>query len=159
MRALQAIVFVCVFFLAKPSCVQAVDAPFDRLQGKAWAVVITGSDLDPLYIEQISHFMPAAAIFIKREIVTIYFKDRVLRVIPELSVAPYQLPRLRKNRDTNVLESLLQTDDDVFSVVLVGKEGLTRHVWTAPVRPEALFSIMDNPAPVTKPEIAPQTKP
>jgi hypothetical protein len=158
MRALQAIIFVCVLLLAKTSHTQVIDAPFDRLQDKAWAVVITGSEFDPLYLEQISYFMPAAEIFVKREIVTIHFKDRSLDIIPELTVFKYQLPRLNENRDTNLLEGLLQTDDDIFSVVLVNKTGATQYVWLEPIRPEALFSMMDNPVPMVEPETAPETK-
>lgn len=166
MKTLQTIVFVCVLcftvaaqaqnFSVKetnspraPEAAPApVDAPFDRLVDKAWALVITGPDLDPLYIQQIEMLTPAAAKLIKREIVTIHFDDRSLNVLPDLSVFPYRLPVLRENKGTNLLEQLLYTDDDVFSVVLVGKDGLTKYVWAAPVSARVIFNMMDNPQPM-----------
>jgi hypothetical protein len=91
---------------------------------------------------------PAAAQLIKHEIVTIHFDDRSLNVLPELSVFLYRLPVLRENKDTNLLEELLYTDDDVFSVVLVGKDGLTKYVWPVPVTPREIFDMMTNPKPL-----------
>lgn len=125
-----------------------IDAPFDRLVGKAWALVLTGPELDPLYIQQIEMLTPAAPQLIKHEIVTIHFDDRSLNVLPELSVSDYRLPVLRENKDTNLLEELLYTDDDVFSVVLVGKDGITKYVWPAPVSPREIFDMMVNPKPL-----------
>lgn len=166
MRALQAIVFVCAFFFvpaaqaqsfsvketkssnAPPVAAEKIDAPFDRLVDKAWALVLTGPELDPLYIQQIEMLTPAAKRLIDREIVTIHFDDQSLNVLPELSVFNYRLPVLRENRDTNLLEQLLYTDDDAFSVVLVGKDGVTKYVWATPVSPRAIFNMMDNPQPL-----------
>ncbi|MCE7886821.1 MAG: DUF4174 domain-containing protein [Alphaproteobacteria bacterium PRO2] len=166
MRAPQAIVFVCILCFAaagqatnfpiketSSSSVpktppKPVDAPFDRLQGKAWALVLTGPELDPLYIRQIEMLTPAAPQLIKHEIVTIHFDDRTLNVLPELSIFPYRLPVLRENKDTNLLEELLYTDDDVFSAVLVGKDGVTKYVWPAPVTPREIFDMMAHPKPL-----------
>jgi hypothetical protein len=131
-----------------PAAAAKIDAPFDRLQGEAWALVLTGPELDPLYIQQIKMLTPAAAQLIKHEIVTIHFDDRSLNVLPELSVFLYRLPVLRENKDTNLLEELLYTDDDVFSVVLVGKDGLTKYVWPVPVTPREIFDMMTNPKPL-----------
>ncbi|HQX26595.1 MAG TPA: DUF4174 domain-containing protein [Alphaproteobacteria bacterium] len=125
-----------------------IDAPFDRLVGKAWALVLTGPELDPLYIQQIEMLTPAAPQLIKHEIVTIHFDDRSLNVLPELSVSDYRLPVLRENKDTNLLEELLYTDDDVFSVVLVGKDGVAKYVWPTPVSPREIFDMMANPKPL-----------
>lgn len=125
-----------------------VDAPFDRLVGKAWGLVLTGPELDPLYIQQIEMLTLAVPKLIKHEIVTIHFNDRSLNVLPDLSVFPYRLPVLRENKDANLLEELLYTDDDVFSVVLVGKDGLTKYVWPAPVRPHEIFEMMAHPKPL-----------
>ncbi|MBK9562775.1 MAG: DUF4174 domain-containing protein [Micavibrio sp.] len=116
--------------------------------GKAWALVLTGPELDPLYIQQIEMLTPAAPQLIKHEIVTIHFDDRSLNVLPELSVSDYRLPVLRENKDTNLLEELLYTDDDVFSVVLVGKDGVAKYVWPTPVSPREIFDMMANPKPL-----------
>lgn len=149
--------FIFLIILIAPFSVAAqeeIDAPFDRLQGNAWALVLTGPDIDPMYVTQLASLTAAAPDLIKREIVVIRFHGRTLVTYPELSVADYQLPSLngsKKGRSSHqkikALEEQLQTNDDVFSVVLVGKEGLTRYVWTAPVRPEAVFHMMDNPLP------------
>lgn len=131
-----------------PAAPAKIDAPFDRLVGKAWALVLTGPEIDPLYIQQLEMLTPAAPRMIKREMVTIHFDDRSLNLLPDLSIFPYRLPVLRENKDTNLLEELLYTDDDVFSVVLVGKDGLTKYVWPAPVTPHEIFSMMDHPKPL-----------
>ncbi len=143
------LLFCGVFHPAHAAEAQAdIDAPFDRLVGKAWALVLTGPELDPLYIQQIEMLTPAAPQLIKHEIVTIHFDDRSLNLLPELSVFDYRLPVLRENKDTNLLEELLYTDDDVFSVVLVGKDGVAKYVWPAPVTPREIFDMMANPKPL-----------
>ena len=143
------LLFAGIFCLAQAAEPQTdIDAPFDRLVGKAWALVLTGPELDPLYIQQIEMLTLAAPQLIKQEIVTIHFDDRSLNLLPELSVFDYRLPVLRENKDTNLLEELLYTDDDVFSVVLVGKDGITKYVWPAPVSPREIFDMMVNPKPL-----------
>jgi hypothetical protein len=143
------LLFSGVFHPAHAAEAQAdIDAPFDRLMGKAWALVLTGPEFDPLYIQQIEMLTPAALQIVKHEIVTIHFDDRSLNLLPDLSVFDYRLPVLRENKDTNLLEELLYTDDDVFSVVLVGKDGVTKYVWPAPVSPREIFDMMANPKPL-----------
>lgn len=178
MRGLQAIAFVCALLFIFPANAQnfpvkakelnkpktsadrpvKIDAPFDRLVGKAWALVITGPDLDPLYTEQIELLTPAAEKIIEREIVTIHFHGRTLQAYPELSVAQYKLPSLngsKKGTSTHVkierMEEQLMTDDDIFSVVLVNKEGSVVYVWPKPVGPATVFLMMDDPQPMVLP--------
>ncbi|MGB4106482.1 MAG: DUF4174 domain-containing protein [Alphaproteobacteria bacterium] len=163
MRTLQAILFVCALFLVVPSYAQEkIDAPFDRLQDKAWALVLTGPDIDPLYMEQLAMLQAVADTLIAREMVVIHFHGRTLEAYPELSVAQYKLPSMngsKKGTSTHEkierMEEQLLTDDDVFSVVLVDKDGVTKYVWTAMVvGPRDIFNMMDNPQPMVKPEAA-----
>lgn len=149
MKWIRTLLLISGFFLI-PSA-YALDAPFDRLQNNAWALVVTGAADNPLYIEQMAILTPAANDLIDREIVVIHFKDRSLNLFPELSVFPYRLPVLRENKDTNLLEELLFTDDDIFSVVLVGKDGATKYVWNGVVTPEQVFNMIDHPVPMVFP--------
>jgi hypothetical protein len=176
MRALQAIAFVCILFIAPLAYAQKIfpvktesqksaeapppakiDAPFDRLQGNAWALVLTGPEDDPLFREQIASLEAVAEKLKAREMVVIHFHGRTLKTYPDLSIHDYELPSMKgskkgisTHRKIKNLEAQLHTDDDVFSVVLVGKDGETKYVWTEAVRPGAIFHMMDNPVPMTQ---------
>lgn len=171
MKILQAIFFVCFIFLASSAEAQnfgdrsilkkqettapppaKIDAPFDRIQDNAWALVLTGPEEDPLFIEQLALLQPSAATLIMRKIVVIRFHGRTLKIYPELSEGEYQLPSLKgaqksesSHKKIERLESLLHTDDDVFSVVLVGIDGATKYIWNVVVTPEEIFNVMDHP--------------
>ncbi len=157
------LLFSGVFHPAHAAEAQAdIDAPFDRLQDKAWALVLTGPDIDPLYIEQLAMLQPHAAALITREMVVIHFNGRTLKDYPELSVAQYKLPSMngsKKGTSTHQkikrMEEQLMTDDDVFSVVLVGKDGEVKYIWAVPVSAHDIFDMMDHPKPLVLPK-APQ---
>ncbi len=165
-KILQAILFVCLFFSAIPVHAE-IDAPFDRLQGKAWALVLTGPEDGPLYLEQMALLQPQAETLKARQMVVIHFHGRTLKTYPDLSVYDYQLPSMRNtkkgmsvHRKIENLEGALQTDDDVFSVVLVGMDGVTKYVWTlAAVRPDLIFQMMDHPVPMDAPAVPPAADP
>lgn len=148
----------CVFLviallLFAPHFVYAGDnTPFDRLVGHAWALVLTGSEDDPMFIEQFGLLQGVAETLKQREVVTIHFHGRTVKDYPELSVAEYPLPSMKgsklglsSHKKIDILESQLQTDDDVFSVVLVDKNGATRYVWSGVVKPDEIWRMMDNP--------------
>ncbi len=183
MKALQAILFVCAALIVLPAHAQQifpvekklsrgeaekpapkVDAPFDRLQDNAWALVLTGPEEDPLFTQQMALLEPQAEKLKSREIVVIHFNGRTLKAYPDLSVADYRLPSLKgsksgesSHRKIERMERQLQTDDDIFSVVLVGMDGLTKYVWLEPVKPAAIYRVMDHPVPFVPPVLPSRT--
>ncbi len=185
MKMLQTIFVVCFILIALPAHAQQifpverkisrkeaekpaprVDAPFDRLQDNAWALVLTGPEEDPLFTQQMALLEPQAEKLKSREIVVIHFHGRSLKIYPDMSVADYRLPSLKgsksgesSHRKIERLERQLQTDDDIFSVVLVGMDGLTKYVWLEPVKPSAIYQVMDHPVPFVPPVLPQKAAP
>jgi hypothetical protein len=138
---------------------EKIDAPFDRLQDHAWALVLTGPEDDPLYVQELALLETEAETLKSREMVVIHFHGRTLKAYLDLSVADYKLPSLSGSRSgsdgertgesshkkIDRLEKQLQTDDDVFSVVLVDMDGVTKYVWTELVTPKNIYRVMDDP--------------
>lgn len=146
MKALRHFFLLFSLFFALP----AGAAPFDRLVGQAYALVLTGPQSDPLYIEEIALLTEAADELRARSIVTIYFKDKILDTLEPLSAFDYVPYELERAAQATYLEEQLQTDDDVFTIVLVGRDGTVWHVWNeleAPVPPREIFHVMDTYVP------------
>lgn len=136
-----------LLFCASPAKA-AIDAPFDSLQWKAWPVVITGPDTDERYIRQMELFFNYAQGLIARDAVVIRFHNRLIAAQQDLSAFPYRSP-IDRDKDGDDerrhLERQLGADDDVFSVVLVGKDGSIVSAWTEePVHPREIFALIDN---------------
>ena len=141
-----------VLFTALPVKAE-VDAPFDKLQWKGRALIITGSFDHPYLEPQLEMLEAVHEGIIERDLIIVRFKDDHVKTIEELSAFPFQVPDMYwdgKEADDNrqYLEHLLGTDDDIFSVVLVGKDGAVKKVWKeesleGPVSPAEIFGVID----------------
>lgn len=152
MRFIYAFLTIAFIFSAFPAGAE-VDAPFDRLQWKGRAIVITGPHDHEFFEPQLTALKQEVEGLKDRDIIVITFHNRDIEVVEELSAFPFSIPGMytggrRNDGNRNYLESQLKTDDDVFSVVLVGKDGETKKVWQSeeetPVSPFAIFELIDS---------------
>ena len=60
-----------------------------------------------------------------------------------LSSFPFDNRVIEGHDRQKYLQSRLRTDDDVFSVVLVGLDGETKQVWNTVVDPQEIFDVID----------------
>lgn len=122
----------------------AVDAIFDEEQWISRVLVITGSKGDPLYLDQYDMLEGARDGFEARDTVIVHYKDRLIKRIDTLSVLPFRFDNiLRETDEQRYMQERLRTDDDVFSVVLVGLDGTVKQVWTLPVSAQEIFDVID----------------
>lgn len=125
---------------------RAYDPVFDDLQWIARAIVVTGPKDDFRYMAQMAAFQKVIPELKDRDIVVLTYKDRALDVVPEMSFIPYRNRVLKERKDQKYMQGQLQTDDDEYSVVLVGKDGLFKYRW-APldraVPPSEIFKMID----------------
>lgn len=119
---------------------------FDSLVWKARALVITGDYSDPLAEEQIAILRTDVPALAERDIAVLRFaRDRIIEM-SDLSNFQYRGWDDMDAHQQRYIEEKIQSDNNIFSVVLVGKDGLVKKVWGGPL-PENL----DGAAP----EIAP----
>ncbi len=120
---------IIAFLLILPTQVRAADPIFRTLQWKHDTLVLTGENSDPLVNEQISIFRQNVEALKIRDIAMIRFFRDDLDEMDDLSDVNY---RGWYNMDANeqrFMERLLQTDNNKFSVALVGKDGELTYVW------------------------------
>ena len=142
MRALLLSFFVVLISFP----VMADNIPFDSLQWKARTLVLTGERDDPLVIGQIVAFKKNVDGLRDRQIAVIRFDGENIYEMEEFSRFDY---RGRYDMDANLqryYEKEMQSDNDKFSLVLFGKDGLFKEVWKEReeiVPLESVFEIID----------------
>ena len=122
---------------------QEIDPIFDRQQWKNRVLVITGAVSEPQYAEQIAALEAVKPGLEERNIIVIRFKDGILKKVPDLTSFDFQFKRYKKTAQQRYLQNRLGTDDDIFSVVLVGLDGERKQVWEDVVDGETLFAVID----------------
>lgn len=124
-----ALFFMAAFFMFNSSTLFANDILFDSLQWKARTLVLTGERDDPLVIGQIGEFKANVDGIRERGIAVIRFDGDAIFEMSDLSRFDY---RGRYDMNANLqryYESEMQSDNDKFSIVLFGKDGMLKKVW------------------------------
>lgn len=121
--------FMVAFFMSHSSALFANDILFDSLQWKARTLVLTGERDDPLVFGQIGEFKSNVDGLRERGIAVIRFDGDAIFEMSDLSRFDY---RGRYDMNANLqryYETEMQSDNDKFSVVLFGKDGMLKQVW------------------------------
>ena len=121
----------------------AIDPVFDTLQWKNRVLVITGPDITEQYVEQVDLLANVRDGLDERAVIVLRYEDRALDKIEGLSSFPFDNRVIEGHDRQKYLQSRLRTDDDVFSVVLVGLDGETKQVWNTVVDPQEIFDVID----------------
>lgn len=128
------IISICIFpFISKAQ--DRIDPPFDHLQNVANVLVITGPESDPLYFEQLDILSRSRNFLDRNDFAVIHYEDRSVQSIKDMAPIEYKGRILNERDEQRYMQSLLRTDDDVFSVVLVLKSGEVYQVWKRVVTP------------------------
>lgn len=107
----------------------ANDILFDSLQWRARVVVLTGERNDPLLSQQIELLRENLDGLKNREIAVIRFDGDAIYEMSDFSNFSY---RGRYDMDANLqryYEGEMQSDNNIFSVALFGKDGYFKKVW------------------------------
>lgn len=122
---------------------QEIDPVFDKLVGVARVLVITGNrdeTFSDLTIDQL-RALPDA--LLDRQIAVLRFREDDLFELEALSDYNYGGWYRMDAAEQRYMEEQLQTDNNVFSVVLVGLDGEVKKVWLEPVEPQEIFDVID----------------
>lgn len=117
---------------------------FKDLQWRANVLVVTGGYDEPRVKQQLQIFQAQAKILRENDMAVIRFvRDRL---IEQRDINDFQYRGWFKMnaRQQGYVERQIQSDNDVFSVVLIGKNGVTQHVWAPQADDESpLVSLED----------------
>ena len=102
---------------------------FSTLQWKARALVLTGNTDDPMVAEQMRIFRENIEGLAERNIAVIRFRYDDLDEIDELSAFDYRGWYDMDAAEQGFMEDQLGTDNNKFSVALVGLDGELKQVW------------------------------
>lgn len=120
---------------------------FSTLQWKARALVLTGNADDPMVAEQMRIFRENIEGLKERDIALIRFLYDNLDEIDGLSDFDYRGWYDMDAAEQGFMEDQLGTDNNKFSVVLVGKDGELKRVWAPEnhsVSIEWIFGLIDS---------------
>lgn len=120
---------------------------FSTLQWNARALVLTGNADDPMVAQQMQIFRNNIEGLKKRDIAVIRFLYDNLDEIDELSDFDYRGWYDMDAAEQGFMEDQLGTDNNVFSVVLIGKDGELKQVWAPEnhtVSIEWIFGLIDS---------------
>lgn len=124
------------------------DPVFRSLQWKHTILVLTGEPNDPLVDDQIAIFKDNAESIERYDIAMIRFMRDRLWEMREFNVVNYRGWFKMNAHQQRYVEQQLETDNNIFSVALVGKDGALIYVWKeieeAVPMSEILYMI-DNP--------------
>lgn len=120
-----------------------IDPIFDRQQWVHRVLVITGPEDDPLYLEQFELLEGEIDGLEVRDIVVVRHEDETLDKVEGLDSFGFRNRVIRDAEERRYLQNRLKTDDDVFSVVLVGLDGEVKQVWGSVVAPQEIFDAVD----------------
>lgn len=122
----------------------AADVVFQSQQWESRVLVLTGFDDDPLYLEQYDALRDARDAMEEREVVIVHYEGELIQRVDSLSALPFEYRRLlRSARERRYIDRELETDSEMFSVVLIGLDGQVKQVWTEPVTAEEITSVID----------------
>ncbi len=122
---------------------QEFDPVFDKLQWRARVLVITGNRDEPLADEQLIELQNAQGGLLDRQVAVLRFREDNLFEVESLSNFDYGGWYDMDAPEQSFMEEQLQTDNNVFSVVLVGLDGEVKNVWLDLVEPQAIFDVID----------------
>lgn len=120
---------------------------FKSLQGAYSAIVLTGEPNEPRVEEQMQVFRDNKDALAGRAVAMIRFLHDDLDEIDELSRYNYRGWYRMNAEQQRFMERQLGTDNNVFSVVLVGRDGVLAQVWMPPegiVPIGEIFSALDS---------------
>lgn len=148
MKALLTILLL--LFSCFPVSAQAqdgeIDPIFDRYQYINRFIVMTGPEDDPSYIEQFDLLAAVIPALEARDITVVHYEDRNLDKVEGLTSFAFRNRILNDLEERKYTQIRLKTDDDVFSVVLVGLEGEVVQVWNAVTPMNEVFAAVDRAA-------------
>jgi len=131
----------------------AADPIFDAVAWESRVLVITGPKDEELYLEQVYVLADAYDGMEERYLIPVHYKDRTVRKIEGLSPFEFRYRRiLRTPREQRYMQQRLgevvggdgsAVDDDIFSVILVGLDGLPKEIWRDVVDPSEIFDTID----------------
>lgn len=113
-----------------PSTAAVISPVFKTLQWKANVIVITGDYKDPLAEDQLALLRGRLDDLKRNDVAVLRFvRDRISE-LQEFSNFQYRGWYEMNANQQRFMEEKIQADNDVFSVVLVGKDGAVKRVWT-----------------------------
>ncbi len=122
---------------------QEIDPVFDKLVGVARVIVITGNRDESLADLEIGELRGALDGLAERQIAVLRFREDDLYEVEGLSDYNYGGWYRMDAAEQRYMEEKLQTDNNIFSVVLVGLDGQVKKVWLEPVEPQVIFDLID----------------
>lgn len=120
---------------------------FRTLQWRARALVLTGNPDNPMVTEQMNILRANIEGLKERDVAVIRFRYDDLDEIDELSDFDYRGWYDMDSAEQGFMEDQLGTDNNKFSVVLVGKDGELKQVWAPEnhsVSIEWVFGLIDS---------------
>ena len=129
-------------FFMLPSFAQA-NPIFNNLEWQNRVLVITGPQGSVNYAEQYDLLYAEREALEDRDIIVLHFHGDVIKNIQDLSPYFYNAIYLENSKKIRYFESRLNTDESVFSIVLVGLDGEFKEIWRDVTDPGDIFELID----------------